>query len=171
MDIGSRESFFDRLRSSIEQQRERQGKLALLVINIRQFRQFNIAHGYAAGDLLLSRFFERLGELSRDNDHIARIGNSDFAMLLPQVLNEGHATLAAIKLLGSLDEPFMIDDQKIRLGASVGIALFRVKSRPSVPAAGISNPTCDRRSTRTSSSSTFNRKSIWTTASFLAPRR
>jgi diguanylate cyclase (GGDEF)-like protein len=124
MDIGSRESFFDRLRSSIEQQRERQGKLALLVINIRQFRQFNIAHGYAAGDLLLSRFFERLGELSRDNDHIARIGNSDFAMLLPQVLNEGHATLAAIKLLGSLDEPFMIDDQKIRLGASVGIALY-----------------------------------------------
>ncbi|MCP4389668.1 MAG: bifunctional diguanylate cyclase/phosphodiesterase [Gammaproteobacteria bacterium] len=124
MDTGSRESMFDRLKSLIEQQRDNQAKLALLIINIRHFRQFNITHGYAAGDQLLDEFFARLQQISRDRDHIARIGNADFAMLLPEILNEGHATLAAIKLLGCLDEPFVMNDQNIRLGASIGIAIY-----------------------------------------------
>ena len=76
-------------------------KFAVVLININHFRQININYGYRAGDRLLAEFGERLQQISRPQDFIARVGNSEFIMVLPEILNQGHATLAANKLLGT----------------------------------------------------------------------
>lgn len=99
-------------------------KLAILLININHFRQINVVYGYQAADHLLEEFTHRLQELSRQQDYIARVGNSEFIMVLPEILNEGHVTLAAHKLLSSLNSPFPLDGHNHKINADMGIALF-----------------------------------------------
>jgi diguanylate cyclase (GGDEF)-like protein len=122
--IGNRESLIIKLEECIISHKDQSKRFALLLININHFRRFNINQGYQIADTLLTAFSSRLAELSRDQDYIARIGNSEFAMILPEVHNEGHASLAAIKLIGSLNEPFNLDNVKIRATADIGIVVF-----------------------------------------------
>lgn len=99
-------------------------KLAILLININHFRQINVVYGYHSADLLLEEFAHRLKGLSRSQDYIARVGNSEFIMVLPEILNEGHVTLAAHKLLGCLNAPFSLGESNHKITADMGIALF-----------------------------------------------
>ena len=122
--IGNRESLIIKLEECIISHRHQSKRFALLLININHFRRFNVSQGYQIADTLLTAFASRLAELSRDQDYIARIGNSEFAMILPEVHNEGHASLAAIKLIGSLNEPFNLDNLKIQATADIGIVVF-----------------------------------------------
>ena len=119
-----RDALQDQLNELIAEHRNTQKQFAVLLININHFRQFNIIHGYASGDRLLSAFQLRLQDLAREQDQIWRIANSDFVMLLPEILNAGHTTLAAIKILGSLQGPFQLEDRSVNISASIGIALF-----------------------------------------------
>ncbi|RDH84588.1 MAG: bifunctional diguanylate cyclase/phosphodiesterase [endosymbiont of Galathealinum brachiosum] len=99
-------------------------KLAILLININHFRQINVIYGYQSADILLEEFVHRLKKLSREQDYIARVGNSEFIMVLPEILNEGHVTLAANKLLSCLNTPFSFGDSNHKVIADMGIALF-----------------------------------------------
>lgn len=99
-------------------------RLALLIVNISQYWDINITYGYKVGDMILSQFVERVKEVLRDTDSISRIGESDFAVVLPAVLNQGHAVLAANKILGLFDEPFIANEQCLSVDAKVGVAFF-----------------------------------------------
>ena len=122
--VADRDALLNDLGNFIAAHRESGKKLAVLLININHFRQINIVYGYKAGDYLLREFSSRLLKLLRKQDYIARMGNSEFILVLPEILNEGHATLAAHKLLSSLDEPFNLGAGKHRVTADMGIALF-----------------------------------------------
>ena len=122
--VGNRESLFIKLEEYIASHKASSKCFALLLININHFRRFNINKGYQAADTLLTAFSSRLEALSRVQDYVARVGNSEFAMILPEVHNEGHASLAAIKILGNLKEPFNLDNEKIPTTADIGIVLF-----------------------------------------------
>jgi diguanylate cyclase (GGDEF)-like protein len=119
-----RQALIERLENLINKHQAGQKKFALLLIKLNHFRQFNITHGYPAGDRLLIEFCRRLRAIAREHDFVARMGSSDFAMVLPEILNEGHSTLAAIKLLSSLDESFEMDGGAINISASIGIVIF-----------------------------------------------
>jgi diguanylate cyclase (GGDEF)-like protein len=119
-----RQALIERLENLINKHQAGQKKFALLLIKLNHFRQFNITHGYPAGDRLLIEFCRRLQAIAREHDFVARMGSSDFAMVFPEILNEGHATLAAIKLLSSLDESFEMDGGAINISASIGIVIF-----------------------------------------------
>ena len=121
---GDRQALIERLENLITGHQAGQKKFALLLIKLNHFRQFNITHGYPAGDRLLIEFCSRLQAIAREHDYVARMGSSDFAMVLPEILNQGHATLAAIKLLSSLDESFEMDGGTINISACIGIVIF-----------------------------------------------
>ena len=99
-------------------------RLALLIVNIDQLWDITITYGYKVGDMILGQFVERMKGMLRDADRIVQIGESDFAVMLPAVMNQGHATLAANKILGLLDEPFIVEDQYLNVDAKIGIAFF-----------------------------------------------
>lgn len=120
---GNRESLFAKIEELIASSRVRSKCFALLIVNINQFRRFNINHGCSVADSLLTTFASYLAEIAREQDYIARIGNAEFAMLLPAVRNEGHASLAAIKLIEKLKDPLIIDRKKFHITADIGIAL------------------------------------------------
>lgn len=122
--VADRKSLFSELDKFLESHRTDGKKLAILLINLNHFRKINIAYGFSSGDELLQQFSERLRKLARKNDYIARMGSSEFVLVLPEILNEGHAILAANKLLSSLDEPFELNLCKHKSTADMGVAIY-----------------------------------------------
>jgi diguanylate cyclase (GGDEF)-like protein len=122
--VTDRNTIFTELEQFLSTHLTDKKNLALLLININHFRQINIAYGHQVGDLLLDKFFLRLKKLARGQDYIARMGNSEFILALPEIINEGHAALAAHKLLSSLNEPFDLGICKHKVTADMGITLF-----------------------------------------------
>lgn len=122
--IGSRESLIAELDEFIAIHQAQSNCFAMLLIKIRDFRRFNLMRGYQEADLVLNAMVNCLAEVTRSQDYIARVGNAEFALLLPSVLNEGHASLAAIKILEKLKEPLVVGQEKLHIHVEIGISLF-----------------------------------------------
>jgi diguanylate cyclase (GGDEF)-like protein len=121
--LHNRRSFLALLRRQIQQANDRQHKLALLVLDIDGFARINGAHGFDFGDKLLQHMGRQLMKVARKQDYAARIGSDRFALVLPRVMNAGHAELAVQKLYRLLDMPFQCDDKRLRMGVTIGVAL------------------------------------------------
>src|SRR5574337_904846 len=98
--------------------------LGLLVIQVKRGQEFGVLFGFRSIEALMEELAERLAGACRSDDRVMRTGEYEYAVILPELMNEGHALLAANKLLRSLTTPFEIDNQIISVGASMGIALF-----------------------------------------------
>jgi diguanylate cyclase (GGDEF)-like protein len=99
-------------------------RIACLIIHINGLKNINSTMGYKYGDVILNTFISRLDDILNTEDVTARIGDSKFGVLLMNVMNSGHATLAANKILMMLEQPFRIDDQDMKIKVSMGIALY-----------------------------------------------
>lgn len=121
--VHGRRSFASLLRRQIQLANDSQSTLALLVVDIDGFGHINGAHGYEFGDLLLQHLARQLKDVARAHDYIARIGGDRFALILPRVMNRGHAELAVQKLLRHLEVPFEAKGHRLRITVTVGVAL------------------------------------------------
>lgn len=118
-----RRTFLKTLRRDALRTTSSGGLLALLLVNIDQFRRVNSVFGLRKGDRVLVLLGEMLQEITRRRDLVARIGDDEFALMLPGVMNEGHAVLAANKIRRSLELPLEVDGERVPLTATIGIAL------------------------------------------------
>jgi len=118
-----RETFFKLLARHIISVHDHKVKLALLIIDINRFDRVNRLYDYPAGDLVLKQFSKLLFEVKRKQDYLARIGDNRFALILINIMNAGHAKLAAQKILRLLQVPFEIGTDKILIEATIGISL------------------------------------------------
>lgn len=122
--LPDRHTFFRRLEGQIKCCGQFGDLLGVIVVNLRRFRDINREYGYKAGDMLLQETANRIRDALRQSDTVARIGADEFALLLPGLLNPGHAQLAAHKINQVLSEPFPIGELRLRLRSYAGIALF-----------------------------------------------
>ena len=97
-------------------------RLALLLLDLDRFKEVNDTFGHAMGDRLLKEVTDRFGQTLRGTDLVARLGGDEFALLLPDA-DAASASHLAERLLTLLEPPFVIDDQAVAIGASIGIAL------------------------------------------------
>ena len=118
-----RETFFKVLAKHIISVHDHKVKLALLVIDINRFKRINKLYDYPFGDQVLKQFAKLLTRVKRKQDYLARIGNNQFALILVNIMNIGHANLAAQKILRLLETPFEIGENKLLVKATIGIAL------------------------------------------------
>ncbi|GAB3730312.1 hypothetical protein GCM10028862_09520 [Luteimonas pelagia] len=121
--VHGRRSFLSLLRRHIGFANDRQDALALVVVDIDGFARINGALGYEVGDRVLQHVAGLLKQVVRKQDYAARIGGDRFALLLPRIMNAGHAELAVQKLFRLLDTPFRAGEHQLRLSATTGIAL------------------------------------------------
>jgi diguanylate cyclase (GGDEF)-like protein len=121
--LHNRRHFLSLLRRHISYANDRRNILALIVVDVDGFSRINSAHGYEFGDRLLQHLAKQLSDAARKQDYVARIGSDRFALLLPSVMNAGHAELAVQKLQRLLDLPFRSDDRQIKINVTVGVAL------------------------------------------------
>lgn len=114
----------DRLSQSIELAKRSGTKVALLFIDLDNFKVVNDSLGHNVGDTLLGLVAERLQSSLRRSDTIARTGGDEFVVICPDVNDAGEVAEVAEKLIHRLAEPFWLDHTPMRIGASIGVALF-----------------------------------------------
>lgn len=118
----NRAFFYDRLEQAIKGI-GRFGSVALMFLDLDEFKHVNDTLGHDAGDDLLKEVASRLNENLRLVDTIARIGGDEFTVLLTNVNSTAAVTAIADKLLESLAKPIVLDARPVYVTSSIGIAI------------------------------------------------
>ena len=99
-------------------------RLAVLFVDIDQFKKINDTHGHLIGDEVLQLVARRLEASVRTSDTVSRFGGDEYLVLLTEISQASDATLAAVKLLATIAAPSRVKDGTLRLSASIGIAVY-----------------------------------------------
>jgi diguanylate cyclase (GGDEF)-like protein len=122
--LPNRRLFQDRLGIALERARRTGSHAALLLVDLDQFKQVNDTLGHHAGDQVLRRVGKVFGDRIRRSDTVARTGGDEFSLILDDPTSREDAERVGKLLIELLNEPIELGDQKVRVGASVGIAVF-----------------------------------------------
>ena len=119
--LANRTLLTQRLQRALRQRHDRY-PVAVLFIDLDDFKHVNDSLGHAAGDELLAAVAERFVNCVRPEDTVSRLGGDEFAILLPSTDQEGALTVAR-RLLSALDAPFLVGEREVYQHATIGIAL------------------------------------------------
>ncbi|MBA5777156.1 EAL domain-containing protein [Stappia sp. F7233] len=99
-------------------------EFALHFLDLDRFKGINDALGHTAGDRLLEFVADRLKGCVRDKDIVARLGGDEFAVLQVGIAGTEDALTLARRIIEELDDPFYINGQEVKIGASIGITTY-----------------------------------------------
>jgi diguanylate cyclase (GGDEF)-like protein/PAS domain S-box-containing protein len=122
--LPNRMLFYDRLGQALSLARRDDLGVAVLFLDLDQFKLVNDTLGHAAGDRLLIEVARRLQQAARASDTVARVGGDEFTLLLRHVVEGADAARAAQRVLEAIARPVEIDGQRLYLTTSIGISLF-----------------------------------------------
>ena len=97
-------------------------KLAVLFVDLDNFKWVNDTLGHAAGDVLLRAAADRLQSLMRPGDRVARLGGDEFIIILDDVVDDNDIRVVAERIVGAFKESFVVNDTHAYVGASIGMA-------------------------------------------------
>ncbi len=116
--------FLDRVDQALISSRRDKSKIAMFIINLDRFALINDGLGRDYGDKVLKKISSRLMSSFRESDTISRIEGDTFGLLM-KVTEETHSAIVAEKVLQNLSRPILIENRKIVVNASIGIATCR----------------------------------------------
>ncbi len=122
--LPNRAAFYEHLPLSLAQARREESRLAVLFIDLDNFKPINDTYGHEAGDELLQYAARRLQQHLRSSDFIARFGGDEFVAILPSVTSQQEIGIVAEKLIEALASPFSVHGHQCRIGVSIGVGLF-----------------------------------------------
>ena len=114
----------DRFTRAIASAKRRNEPLALLFVDLNNFKQINDTLGHGIGDQVLKFAARCLASAVRDVDTVSRHGGDEFLILLTEVSKPGDAIIVADKVIAALGAPNRFGEHVVRLGASIGVALY-----------------------------------------------
>jgi diguanylate cyclase (GGDEF)-like protein len=120
--LPNRTLFFQRLAAVFDAADGAETTVALLIVDLDDFKQVNDVHGHPTGDELLVQVATRLAEAGDGHGLAARFGGDEFALLLTSLDRPDHADEVADRLRRSLLEPFRLGRATVTVGASIGLA-------------------------------------------------
>jgi diguanylate cyclase (GGDEF)-like protein len=102
------------------------GRFAVLLLDLDQFKAINDTYGHLAGDALLWAVAARMQQTRRSADVIARLGGDEFAVATMLSDDEDDTVVGELadRLLSIIREPYLIEDRELKIGVSIGIAVF-----------------------------------------------
>lgn len=122
--LANRRCFIERLEESLREAAEKEERLAVLFIDLDQFKQVNDSLGHGVGDELLVAVAGRLSERVRLIDRLARLGGDEFICLMEGVREEDDVAQLAEEINATFETLFVLGEHELFLSASVGICLF-----------------------------------------------
>ena len=120
--LPNRRLLADRMRRGIEQAREENTRVGLVLLDIDRFKDINDTLGHDRGDELLEQVADRLRDALRDEDIVARLGGDEFAVLLPDVRTVDNAERLALRIRALFATPFRLGGMELHVEPSVGVA-------------------------------------------------
>ena len=123
-DTPNRALMLDRLENAISLSRRHVTRLAVMFLDLDQFKHINDTLGHAVGDAVLQLVARRLESVVRASDTVSRHGGDEFLVLIGEVSKASDAAVIAAKILAVLTAPCRVGDHLLRLSASLGIATY-----------------------------------------------
>lgn len=120
----NRTLFAELLTHAIQQADAAETQLALLYLDLDNFKTINESLGHSMGDRVLITIAKRLRAMLPDIDAIARIGGDEFNILIPSSAELPAVDLLAQRIIEAIGRPIMLDGHRIVTGASIGVALY-----------------------------------------------
>ena len=127
--LPNRRQLLEALTRRLHSQDESEHAMALLFLDLDEFKTVNDSLGHAAGDLLLVEVGRRLAAAVREGDLVARFGGDEFAVLCPGVQDEAGAELLAHRLLADVTGSTQIDAHEVAIAGSLGIVVAGAQHR------------------------------------------
>jgi diguanylate cyclase (GGDEF)-like protein/PAS domain S-box-containing protein len=122
--LPNRTLFFDRLSRALTRAERQNTRLAVLFLDIDDFKSYNDTLGHRATDRLLIEVSARMVQAMRQTDTVARIGGDEFVILCEDLADQEEAELLCTRLASALGQPFfLVDEAQHKLSASIGVAL------------------------------------------------
>ena len=122
-DLPNRHFFHQKLVQVIEQAINKKSIMALVFLDLDNFKIVNDTLGHNTGDLLLKQASSRLSSVVRQSDHICRIGGDEFAIIIENIKQIDDAAVVTTKCIESLSKPFVFDGKNFFIGVSIGISI------------------------------------------------
>ena len=121
--LPNRRAFFDCAERQVEFSKRKSEAMALLYLDLNDFKGVNDTLGHDVGDELLKSVGKRLSTVCRKSDLIARMGGDEFVYVLPSTGKKGSRE-AETRIHQAFEDPFSVKGRSLKLTASVGIAVF-----------------------------------------------
>lgn len=122
--LPNRRMFQDRLQQEIMRTARAESQLALLLIDLDQFKEVNDTLGHAAGDTLLQEAARRISACVRETDTVARLGGDEFTLILSRLSDANHVEMISKSILMQLASPFDVNGEVVYVSASIGITFY-----------------------------------------------
>lgn len=119
-DLPNRSHFRNQTQQAVQAGIQEGRPVALLMMDLRRFKDVNDTLGHRCGDQLLQQVGARLRAAMFQNDMVARLGGDEFGVLLPRMASIGDIEIVARKILSTLEAPFVIEDVPIVMETSLG---------------------------------------------------
>ncbi len=119
--LANRTLFHDRVERALARAM-RGGHVAVMFIDLDDFKTVNDSLGHSHGDALLSAIATRLQRATRGCDTVARLGGDEFAVLLEGMTSDGDADVVAERITSALDTPVQLEMREVLVSASIGVA-------------------------------------------------
>lgn len=123
-DLPNRILFQDRLDTALRRARRDREHLALLYLDIDDFKQVNDSFGHEAGDRLLRELAQRIVQSVRESDTIGRMGGDEFTVLLPNIQGPEDVDAILEKIRAAVSMPFEVNGRTLAVTASIGTAVY-----------------------------------------------
>ncbi|MDM4766504.1 diguanylate cyclase [Pelomonas sp. SE-A7] len=120
----NRRVLLERLDHALAHAKRNGGRLAMLFIDLDNFKDINDSLGHAAGDAVLRTLAQRLRQLVREVDTVARMGGDEFVILLDHTDDPEAITAVTHKVLEALAQPVMFGEAQLVAGASIGVSRY-----------------------------------------------
>jgi diguanylate cyclase (GGDEF)-like protein len=122
--LANRRLFHDRLEQAFLSAQRHGTGFALMLLDLDRFKDINDTFGHHSGDAVLEQLATRLRDVARASDTVARLGGDEFALVLQGAADSASALFVAERIDVALDEPFVVDEARLQVDASIGIAIF-----------------------------------------------
>lgn len=122
--LANRKLFYERINRSIEWSERNMKSMALVFLDLNDFKTINDSFGHTAGDILLKEVAHRLQIQLRRTDTVARIGGDEFAIILDNVVDTHDVSRIVQNVMEGITRPYELDPDVVSISVSIGISLY-----------------------------------------------